>query len=67
VLAHFHEQNRLVGASGTCDWSAIGCDLWIGLRAADPGGPPGAYFSCAPVPLYAAVYHDAVIAVGRGL
>jgi hypothetical protein len=61
-----------VGAAGGCDWSAIACDFWD-ILLSEPfedehdaqSRPRGRWFS-ARLPLVSVVYHDSVVAFGRG-
>lgn len=60
LIALVHEHFPVFGGDVGMDWSALACDYWEGILA-DPYEPDNP-FAAVCVPLYAAVYHDAVVA-----
>ena len=63
LIALAHEYFPVFGSEAGCDWSAIVCDYWEGVLS-DPYEAEDRQedaFGSVRVPLYAAVYHDAVV------
>ena len=60
-IALAREQFAVFGSGSGCDWSSVVCDWWEHVLV-DPEERDGHEWWSAPVPLYAAVYHDSVVA-----